>query len=123
MTPRLEKDLEEFLRQVVWKMEGVEPKFQWDGTWVYPPIGKVLATVGLDDIRVYIARRQNTVAQYIVNCPIMDLCLVAEQDTGLRFSRQWWEQPTLNILRIRAGHAAAEGREDTGTEESEGEGE
>ena len=82
-----------------------------------------LAMVGLEEIGLYIACHENMVAQYDETCPIMDLCLVAEQDPGLRLSREWWEQPTLNILRIRAGHAAAEGREDTGTEESEGEGE
>ena len=42
---------------------------------MYPPLGAALATVGLDDGGAYIARRQNTVAQYIVNHPIMDLCL------------------------------------------------
>ena len=33
--------------------------------------------VGLEDIRVYIACHQITVAQYIATRPIMDLCLAA----------------------------------------------
>ena len=53
----------------------------------------------------------------------MDLCLAAEQNPGLRLSRQWWEQPTLYTLGIRAVHVVAKGGEETGTEESEGEGE
>ena len=55
-------------------MEGMVPECQQDGTWVYPLIGEALAKVGLDEIGVYITRHQNTVAQYIVIRPIVDLC-------------------------------------------------
>ena len=53
----------------------------------------------------------------------MDLCLTADQKTGLRLSRKWREQPALDILGIREGHAAAEVGGGTGKEESEVEGE
>ena len=43
---------------------------EWD--MVNPPIGVDLAMVGLEEIGVYTARRQNTVAQYIETRPIMD---------------------------------------------------
>ena len=65
--------------------------------------------VGLKEIGVYIARRQKMIAQYIATRPLMDLCMVAEQNTGVKISRQWWEQYNLDILGIRAGHAEAEG--------------
>ena len=39
------------------------PKRQQDRTWVYPLIGGALAMVGLEEIGVYIAQRQNTVTQ------------------------------------------------------------
>ena len=64
------------------------PKRQQDGTWVYPPIGAALATVGMDYIGVYIAHRQNMVTQYIVNNPIIELCLVAEHNPLLHLSRR-----------------------------------
>ena len=51
------------------------------------PIDAVLEMVGLYEIRVYIYLRQNTVAEYIEIFPIMDLCLVAEQNPGLQLSR------------------------------------
>ena len=89
-------------------MAGMGPKFQWDGTWVYAPIGAALEMVGLEEIGAYIARRQNTVAQYILTRPVMDLCLVEEWKTGMRLYMQWWENPTLYILRIRARHAEEE---------------
>ena len=75
--------------------------------------------VGMDEIWVYIPRRQNTIAQYIATGTIMDLCLAAEWKPGLRRSRQWWEQPTLYILGIRAGHVSVKVGGETGTEESE----
>ena len=84
------------------------PKFQWDGTWVYVSIGAALEMVGLEEIGAYIARRQNTVAQYILTRPVMDLCLVEEWKTGMRLYMQWWENTTLYILRIRARHAEEE---------------
>ena len=93
LIPRLEKSLEGFHHWVAWQMVGMGPKLQWDVMWVYPPIGGELAMVVLEEIGVYISRHQNTVAQYIVTCPIMDLCLAAEHKTGMRLSRKWWEQP------------------------------
>ena len=63
--------------------------------------------VGLEEIRVYISLHQNTFAQYIATCPIMDFCLVVEQKPGMRLFRRWWEHPAKDILGIRAGHAAA----------------
>ena len=53
-------------------------KRQWDGTWVYTPIGAALAKAGLEDIGVYITCRHNTSAHYIKNRPIMDLFLVVD---------------------------------------------
>ena len=55
---------------------------------MYLPIREALALVGMDEIRVYIARLQNTVAQYIKTCVIMDLCLAVDQNPGLRLSRR-----------------------------------
>ena len=53
-------------------MAGMVPGCQLYGTWVYPPIGATLGMVGLDEIRVYITRHKNTVAQYITTHTIMD---------------------------------------------------
>ena len=85
--PQMEKTLVVFHHQVVRYMAGMGPKRQLDGTWVYPPIGEELETVGLYDIGVYISHQHKTVAQYIENCPIMELCLEAEQKPGLCLPR------------------------------------
>ena len=79
VNPHMDKDIVGFRYQSIRSMAGMCPKRQQYGTWVYLPIGLVLAAVGLDYIGVYIARRHKTVAQYISICTIMNLCLVAEQ--------------------------------------------
>ena len=109
LNPPLEKALEGLHHRAVLWMAGMGPKRQWDGTWVYTPIEAALAMVGLDYSGVYIDRSQNTVTQYIANCPIMDLCMAAERNPRLRLSRKWRKQPALDILGIRAGNKAAEG--------------
>ena len=96
------------------------PKRQLERTWIYPPIGAALATVGLDNIGVYISFCHNTVEQYIATYPITDLCMAVELRPGMRLLRIWWEKPDLDILGIRAGHLAVETGEETGTEESKG---
>ena len=59
----MEKALKGFHHWVVHQMAGMGPKHKLDETWVYPPIGEAMATVGLDDIGVYILRCQYTVEQ------------------------------------------------------------
>ena len=117
VTPQVEKALAGFHHQAVLWMAGLVPKHQQDGTWVYPPIGAALAMVGLDNIGVYIKFHHNTVAQYIVTCPVVYLCLAAERRPVMQLSRRWWEKPAMNILGIRAGYEAAEMGGDMGTEE------
>ena len=77
--------------------------------------------VVLDDIRVYITRLQNRVAQYIATRPIMDLCLSEERRPGMWLFWRLWEQTAPDILGIRAGHTEADMEEETEMEESEGE--
>ena len=85
------------------RMVGMVPKRHQEGTWVYPPIGASLEMVGLEEIGVSIARRHNTVEQYISTHIIMDSCLAAERNLGMGLTREWWEQLVLDILRIRPG--------------------
>ena len=84
MTPHLEKSLEIFHHRVVRQMVVMGPKRQQYVTWMYPQIVEAMATVGIDEIIVYITRRQKTVAKYIATCTIMNLCLEAERMPGLR---------------------------------------
>ena len=55
LSPLSEKALEGFHHQTARRVAGMGPKWQPDGTWVYPPIGAALKMVGLEEIRVYIS--------------------------------------------------------------------
>ena len=83
VNPCPENALAGFQHQAVWWISGMGPKRQLDREWLYPPIGASLATVGLDDIGVYISHYQNMVSQYIVTLPIMELCLVNKLRPGM----------------------------------------
>ena len=50
-----------------------------------------MAEVGLKDMDTYVSCLQNTVAQYIVNRSIMDLCLAENQRPGLSMAMRWWK--------------------------------
>ena len=103
LTHQLEKAFARFPQPTARRMAGMGPKRHPDRMWVYPPIGVALEMVVLEDIGVYINRLQNKVAQYIATRTITDFCLAAEWTPGMCVSRQWWEQPSLDIMGIRAG--------------------
>ena len=44
---------------------------------------------------VYILKRHNMVAQYIITQPIMDLCEKTVKRTGPWVARRWWEEEVL----------------------------
>ena len=46
---------------------------------------------GFKGIGTYVIRRQNTVAQYIVTRPIIDLCERSARRPGVWVYRWWWE--------------------------------
>ena len=75
LTSRVEKSFKGIHHQAVHIMAGMGPKHQLDVMWVYPPIEMALLVVGLEEIGVYIAHRQNMVTQCIETHPIIDLCL------------------------------------------------
>ena len=49
-------------------------------------------------MEVYIGSQHNVVSQYIVNRPIMDLCLEEERHPGKRVEKWWWENPGLRLV-------------------------
>ena len=68
-----------------------------EGGWDYPPLESSMEEEGFEEIGVYIQKRQNTVAQYIVMRPIMDLYEKYLQRPGSWVSWGWWEQEGLGL--------------------------
>ena len=82
MTPRIGKTLGGFHHRVAGRLEGIQPRQDTGGRWVYLPLDAAMAEVGLEEVELYILCRQNTVAHYIENCLILELCLTEERRTG-----------------------------------------
>ena len=56
-----------------------------------------MAEAGFEGIRKYVTGRQNTVAQYTVTRPILDLCEWSARRPGARVSWRWWEQDSIDL--------------------------
>ena len=52
---------------------------QMEGTWDYPPLVGVIRVTGIEEIKMYISRQKNTMAQYIATHSILDICLDTER--------------------------------------------
>jgi hypothetical protein len=61
------KHLEGFHIRAAWRMSGKRPEWNVDGSWTYPRSADVLEAVGLKPIAHYVAVRQQTIANFIVN--------------------------------------------------------
>ena len=56
-----------------------------------------MTEVGLEEVEICVLRRQNAVAQYIVNITILDIFLVEERRPGVQVNWRWWEQAGLHF--------------------------
>ena len=66
---------------------------------------------GFEDMGEYFLKRKNTVTQYIMMRPIIDLCEETARRSGAWFSRRWCKQEVMDLSGARAVVAAAEDRE------------
>lgn len=65
---------------------------QQTGEYFYPASKDVYEEVGLYTVAEYIKRRRQTVANYIRDRPIFDLCMEGERQRGTRPRKWWWDQ-------------------------------
>ena len=68
-------------------------------------------------MEIYIRKRQNTFAQYIVTRLIMDLCEAADRKRGAWVGIRWWEQAELYLEGEREMSLVAAEAEEDGLEE------
>ena len=68
-------------------------------------------------METYVYRRHNTVTQFIVTIPFMDLCLATEWRPGSRVENILWDQDGLYLKGIHKASREAEGME--GEEETD----
>ena len=91
VTPHIKCMLGGFHHRVVRRTPGNMPRIRTEGTWDYPPLGDTMREADIEEIETYISSQKNTVAQYIANCPILDLCMDTGMRTGSWIPKQWWE--------------------------------
>jgi hypothetical protein len=83
-------------------MSGLRPEKKPNGSWLYPRLVDVLEKAGLKTITHYMGVRQQTVANFIVNQPIWELCAGAVRKRGSPIQPFWWDQPMdLDLARER----------------------
>ena len=99
LTPGMEQALSRFhLRVVQWLIRR-KMRMRGDWSWDCPTLAEAMGEAGFEDIRTYVTRRQNTVAQYIATRPIMDLCDWSACRLGVWVSQGWWDQDGLKLER------------------------
>ena len=70
--------------------------------WHYPSLEGAMREAGLTEIRKSIASRQNTVAQYILTRPLLDLCEGARAREGARVPMRWWNQTDIDWEMVKS---------------------
>ena len=79
LTPRMQRVMGGFHHRVAHRLMGRQPQKGWDVGWVYFHMGDEMTEAGLQEVDTYISFCQNTVVQYIVTRPIIDLCLAEKR--------------------------------------------
>ena len=74
-TPHIGRVLVGLHHRVDRRLTGRKPQRGKDGRWVYPPPEESMEEVGLQEVYTYVSIRQNKVAHFIANIPIMEPCL------------------------------------------------
>ena len=97
ITPLIGGDLGGFHHRVALRLMGRQPCRGRGGGLVYPPLAKAMAEWVLQEVDTYISCRQNTVAQFILTRPIMDLFMAAQRRPGSRVAKRWWEQGGMRM--------------------------
>ena len=113
MTASARKCLEGFHIRSAYRMAREhKPSREPDGTWTYPASVDVFEEVGLYSIDHYICVRRDTVAAYIRDRPIFDLCRNEPRQPGTSPRLWWWEQPLSADLARADGENAVVAIED-----------
>lgn len=92
VTPAMLQVLDSFHHQIARCITSKMPK-RVHGQWQCPPLSKALQEAGLHAIATHIRRRQSTITQCIVSCPILQLCQDATPPAQQHSRIRWWTQP------------------------------
>ena len=98
----MEQALSTFLHGAARRLTGRQPRREKDGDWHYPSLEGAMQEAGLTDIRTSIMRSHNTVAQYIVTRPLLDMCEGTRAREGAKVPLRWWDQAGIDWEKAKA---------------------
>ena len=124
VTPKMERALSGFLHGAARRLTRRQARGGENGEWYYPSLEGAMPEAGLTDIRKSIAKRQNTVAQYIATRPLLDLCEGDRAREDVRVSMWWWNQAeidwvTAKLKGMKTNSTSGSGTDTYGEEERE----
>jgi hypothetical protein len=93
LSPTSLKPLEGFHICAAWQMSGLWPGKKPNRSWSYPCSKDVLEAASLHINAHYMCVRRQTVANFIVNQLIWELCAGAVRRWGSPIQPFWWDQP------------------------------
>ena len=73
------------------------PRRRLYGRWDYTSTEVVREEAGFEPMETYIWKRNNTIAQYIVMRPIMNLCKLTDSKQGSRVGMHWWDHVVIDL--------------------------
>ena len=96
VTRAMLKVLEGFYHRAARRIMGMTAKHVADGEWEYPPEVVAIEAAGLHPIQEFIQRRQVTILEQVVCCPIYELCIELDRRPGMSRMMRWWYQDVVN---------------------------
>ena len=97
ITPRMERALDSFQHRVQQRLTGRQLRRRGGESSAYPQLEEAMGESGFKGISKAVTRRQNTVSQYIVTRPVLDLCERVTQRPEARVYWRWWEQAGIDL--------------------------
>ena len=107
MTPCMGQAMGGFQHMLPIRITERQPTRQVYGSWEYLPLETVTEKAGFEEMEEYVLKRKNTVAQYIVTRPILDLCEEVVCMPGAWVAKRWWEQEVMGLVGAWSAVAAA----------------
>ena len=98
-----------FHHRMARRIMGKQPRRGVYSSWRCHPLSEATAEKGIYEVDTYVKRWNKMVAHYILDYPIMDLCLETEWRPGSRVSQKWLIQGRFDLVSEQAVVTRKEG--------------
>ena len=96
VTREMLKVLTAFHHWAAQRITGIMAKREAGREWEYPAVEEAMDYAGIQPIRVYIKRRQMTIADRVAFRTVYALYTEAERMLGTIWIVRWWDQDVVN---------------------------